>query len=255
MTRILLPLMTLLALTFAPLAGHSAELKLEIEPGDVLDRIDDLWRGDSSEGVMTMAIVTDRFSRTLKMQMWTKGKEQTLVRILEPKKEKGVSTLRNGNEMWNYLPKVKRTVKLNSSMMSKSWLGSDFTYDDFIKESRMRDDYSYEITFFGESGGSNQIELTCVPHEDSAVVWGKVVLHVLAQDLMPTRIEYFDEDMELARVMEFSDVRMFGSRKLPGRMVVSRPDKPGQSTTIDYVDLAFDIDVPDSTFSLRNLKG
>jgi outer membrane lipoprotein-sorting protein len=226
-----------------------------LTPGEVLDRIDDLFRGESSEGEMTMDIVTDRYSRTLTLRMWTEGEDRTLVRILEPKKERGVSTLRNGNDMWNYLPKVKRTVKLNSSMMSKSWLGSDFTYDDFIKESRMREDYTYDITFYGERDGAEQVELTCYPREDAAIVWGKVVVVVLKQDYMPLKIEYYEEDREtLARVMAFSDVRDFGARKLPARMIVSRPSKPGQSTTVVYSDLVFDLDIPDETFSIRNLQ-
>lgn len=225
-----------------------------LTPGEVLDRIDDLFRGESSEGKMTMEIVTDRYSRTLTLQMWTRGQDQTLVRILDPKKERGVATLRNGNDMWNYLPKVKRTVKLNSSMMSKSWLGSDFTYDDFIKETRMRDDYTYDITFFGEIDGAEQIELTCVPTEDAAVVWGQVIVRVLKKDYMPLSIEYYDEDLDLARIMGFADIRDFGLRKLPAVMTVTRPSKPGQSTTVTYSDLEFDLDVPDETFSIRRLQ-
>jgi outer membrane lipoprotein-sorting protein len=237
----------------APAPAPSAE-DIGLTPGEVLDRIDDLYRGESSAGTMTMRIVTDRYERELTLNMWTKGQEQTLVRILQPKKERGVATLRNGNEMWNYLPKVDRTVKLNSAMMSKSWLGSDFTYDDFIKETRMREDYTYDITFFGERDGAEQIELTCIPREEAAVVWGKVVVVLLKEDYMPLRIDYYDEDIELARVMEFSEVRDFGERRLPATMVVTRPNKPGQSTTVTYLELEFDLEVPDDTFSLRALR-
>lgn len=111
--------------------------------------MDDLFRGKSSQGLMTMTVVTKHWKRTLTMQWWSKGKDRSLVRILAPKKEAGTATLRVGNDVWNYLPKVKRVIKLPSSMMSGSWMGSHFTNDDLVKESRMADDYTFKITFQG----------------------------------------------------------------------------------------------------------
>jgi outer membrane lipoprotein-sorting protein len=221
---------------------------------EILDRIDDLFRGKSSRGRMTMDIKTAHWSRELSMEFWNKGKDKSLIRILSPKKEKGTATLRSGNDIWNYLPKVKRVIKLPSSMMSASWMGSHFNNDDLVKESRMADDYTFEVTFEGEKGGEEVVEITCTPKENAAVVWGKVVARVRRRDLLPTRIEYFDEDMKLARTMTFSKFGNRGGRYIPVEMTIVPADKPGESTLVRYDEIEFDVPLDDDLFSLRSLQ-
>ena len=141
----------------------------ELTPKEILDRVDDLFRGDSSHGKATLTVRTENWSRSLTMEFWSRGKDHSLIRILEPKKEKGTATLKAGRDLWNYLPKVKRVVKLPSSMMSASWMGSHFTNDDLVRESRMADDYPFEITFEGSRDGSDIIEITCTPKPEAPV--------------------------------------------------------------------------------------
>jgi len=223
-------------------------------PRQILDRVDDLFRGDSSHGRMTMRVKTAHWSRELTLEEWSKGKEKSLVRIRAPKKEKGTSTLKSGNDIWNYLPKVKRVIKLPSSMMGDSWMGSHFTNDDLVKESRMADDYDYSITFRGEDGGEKVTEVTCVPKAGAAVVWGKLVARVRDRDIMPLAVRYYNEDLKLARTMTFGDFRNFGNRSIPARTVIQPADKPKESTEVIQEELEFDVALDDSLFSLRNLS-
>jgi len=220
----------------------------------ILDKVDDLFRGKSSYGQMTMTIVTAHWSRTLSLEFWSEGKDKSLIRILKPKKEKGTSTLRVKNDIWNYLPKVKRVIKLPSSMMSASWMGSHFTNDDLVKESRMADDYTFEVTFNGEKDGQDIVELTCHPKREAAIVWGKVIVTVRKKDYLPLDTRYYDEDMKLARTMFFSEIGPLGDRIIPKRMVVIPEDKPDEKTEIVYREMTFDADLPEKTFSLRNLQ-
>ncbi|GLI35109.1 outer membrane lipoprotein-sorting protein [Desulforhabdus amnigena] len=221
---------------------------------EILDRMDDLYRGESSHGEMTMVVVTAHWKRTLSLEFWSKGKEKSLIKILAPIKEKDTATLRSGNEIWNYLPKVKRVIKLPSSMMSASWMGSHFTNDDLVKESRFVEDYDFEVTFEGRRAGKDIVEVTCIPKPDAPVVWGKVVVVVRLQDYLPLESAYFDEELHLARTMTFSDVRTFSGRTLPARMVVVPADKPGERTEVTYREIAFDLDLSDEIFSIRNLQ-
>lgn len=221
---------------------------------EVLDHVDDLYRGSSSKGVFTMKVVTEHYSREMKLQAWSRGKDYSLLRILAPKKEKGTATLKADRDIWNYLPKVKRVIKVPSSMMGGSWMGSHFTNDDLIKESRMADDYSHEITFRGDRDGVAAIDLTLTPHDDAAVVWGKVVLSVREGDWLPLGVEYYDEDMTLVRTMTYSDPVQMGGRFLPARMIVAPSDKPGEYTEIVYNEIEFNIDLPDDLFTLRSLQ-
>jgi len=221
---------------------------------DILDHVDDLFRGRSSHGRAAMTVTTAHWTRTLALEFWTEGKEKSLIRILAPQKEKDTATLKVGNDLWNFLPKVKRTIKLPSSMLSASWMGSHFTNDDLVKDSRMAEDYDFEITFEGERDGRGVIEVTCHPKPEAAVEWGKVVVLVRAADLLPLAVTYHDEDMRLARTMTYADVRRLGGRDLPTVMTVVPADAPAESTRVVWEAIEFDLALAGDTFSLRALE-
>ncbi len=225
-----------------------------LTPRQILDKVDDLFRGKSSYSIGTMTVTTAHWKRSLTLEFWSKGKEKSVIRVLAPKKEKGTTTLRSGNDIWNYLPKVKRVIKLPSSMMAASWMGSHFTNDDLVKESRMADDYTFEITFSGVSEDQEIVEVTCHPKPEAAVVWGKVLVRARTKDYLPLFVKYFDEDLRLARTMTFSEVMQFGDRTIPSVVNLVPEDKPAESTIIIYKEIDFNIDLADDFFSLRTLQ-
>jgi Outer membrane lipoprotein-sorting protein len=221
---------------------------------EILDRIDDLYRGTSAHGRMTMKVVTAHWTREMSLEFWAKGKEKSLIRILAPAKEKGTATLKVGNDIWNFLPKVKRTIKIPSSMMGGSWMGSHFTNDDLVKESRMADDYDFSITFEGQRGGLEVIDIACIPKPQAAVVWGKVVATVRTSDSIPLQVLFYDEDQKPARTMFFSNVRKVQDRLLPTLTRMVPADKPGEFTEITYQEIEFDQPISGDLFSLQNLE-
>ena len=247
---ILLFLISIFLLSHSPLRAQEQLLT----PKKILDKVDDLFRSQSSHGLGTMTVVTAHWKRSLTLEMWSKGKDKSLVRILAPKKEKGTTTLRSGNDIWNYLPKVNRVIKLPSSMMAASWMGSHFTNDDLVKESRMADDYTFEITFKGKVEGEEIVEVTCHPKPEAAVVWGKVLVRARLKDYLPLFVKYFDEDLRLARTMTFSQVSELGGRMLPAVVTMVPEEKPEESTVIHYEKMGFDIGLDDDFFSLRTLQ-
>ena len=248
----------LLLILTAPLCGPrtapAAPAGGDVSSREILDHVDDLFRGNSSYGIFSMKVVTAHYSREMRMEGWSRGKDHSLIRILAPSKERGTATLKAGRDIWNYLPKVRRVIKVPSSMMGGSWMGSHFTNDDLVKESRMADDYDHEVTFRSEREGRAVIDLTLVAKPEAAVVWGKVVVTVEGEGWMPLRVEYFDEDLEMTRRMVYSDKRELGGRMLPVRMKVIPTDKPAEYTEIVYEEMEFDLDLPEDVFTLRNLQ-
>ncbi len=220
----------------------------------ILAEVDDMWRGKSSYAVTRMQVKTRHYTRTMRMEGWSKGKEKTLFKILEPLREKGSVTLKSGNNIYTYLPKTDRTIKLTSGMMMGSWMGSHLTNDDLVKESRLEEDYDANISFEGEREGRAVIEFTLVPKEDAAVVWGKLVLTILAGSYIPVDEFYYDEDMQLARTIEFKDIKELGGRERPAVLRVIPADKPDEFTEFVYESLEFDLEVSDRLFSLSSLK-
>jgi len=242
--------LSLLAVVLAVPAGPEGQPSVE----ELLNKADDLWRGSSSQGRISMHIKTARWERSLTMRVWSQGTEKTLIQVLAPAKEKGTATLKVNNEIWHYLPKVDRTIKVPASMMSGSWMGSHLTNDDLVKESRFTDDFECEVSSRPEGRRSGHHVVECVPHPDAPVVWGKVVLAFRASDEMLERITYHDEDGELVRTLEYSDVGDLGGRRLPRRVSVIPADEPDELTEVVYEELAFDVELPRRIFSLQALR-
>lgn len=220
----------------------------------LIRHIDDLWRGTTSHATMNMAVKTSRYQRNMSMESWSRGKEYSLVKILEPAKDKGIATLKVQQNIWNYLPKINRVTKVPSSMMSGSWMGSHFTNDDLVKDSTFADDYNSSISFQGNRNGKLIYELTSIPKPNAAVVWGKVVMQIEQQTLAPYLNQYFDEAGKLVRTMRLDQNRRIGSRTVPMRMILQPQDKPGESTVITYKNIEFDVPLAASFFSLQNLR-
>lgn len=220
----------------------------------ILRRVDDLWRGKSSHTILRMQIKTIHYTRSIRIEGWSKGKEMTLIRILSPLKEKGTATLKSGSNIYSYLPRTDRTIRLTSGMMMGSWMGSHFTNDDLVKESRMEEDYNPTITFEGNRDDQDIMEFTLIPKPNAAVVWGKIVLIVLVDGYLPLEEYYYDEDMNIARTITFSDVKSMGGRLIPSVMRVVPSDKPDEYTELVYEEVEYDVNLDDDFFSLSNLK-
>jgi hypothetical protein len=221
---------------------------------EILRHVDDMWRGSSSYGIVSMQVQTRHYIRNMRMEAWSKGKEKTLVRILEPLKEKGTSTLKSGNNIYSYLPRTDRTIRLTTGMMMGSWMGSHFTNDDLVKESRMEDDYDPTISFEGARDNQEIIEFTLIPKPDAPVVWGKVVLAVRSEDYLPLTQLYYDEDMAIARTLTFSDIKLLAGMPRPTVLRVVPADKPEEYTQLTYSELELGLEISDSFFSLARLK-
>jgi len=227
---------------------------LNLDPKKILDDVDDLYRSNASHGILTLSVTTVNWQRTLTLEQWSKGEDKSLFKILKPKKEKGLATLRVDKNVWNYMPKVKRVVKIPSSMMSSSWMGSHFTNDDLVKQSRMADDYTFSITFEGMQDSKAIIEVTCLPNKEAAVVWGRVEVVVYADTYLPLRMIYYDEDLFLSRTLEFTNIEMMDGKMIPTMMNMIPTDEPGESTTVKWEEIQFDVKIDDEFFSLRKLQ-
>ena len=246
---------TTIALTTAALLAAAVPAAAQVDPLEIIDRVDRLLRGDSSRGVATMEVVTEHWERQMTMEIWSLGTDYSLVRLRAPQREAGTATLKAEADIWNYLPKVDRTIKVPASMMGGAWMGSHFTNDDLVKESRLVEDYDIELAFDGEDPDGVAVwEFRLTPKSDAAVVWGSIEYRIRQRDDMPLWTGFYDEDGELVRTMEHGEFTEFGGRTVPGVMDVYPADKPDERTTIRYEELEFDVDLEPAFFSLRSLQ-
>ena len=230
-------------------AAQASDAKVE----EIIKHIDQLYRSKTSQAEMEMQIVTPNWERTLAMTVWTKGTDKTFIRITAPKKEKDVTTLRIGKEMWNYLPKVNKTFKISPSMMMGSWMGSDFTNDDLVRESSLIDDYSYKL-ITPEDASPELIYIELIPKEDSPIVWGKVISAVRSSDYLPVWQHFYDEKEKLMRVLNYKEIKSFGSKTIPSVMEMIPQNKEGHKTVVRFLNAEFDSEIDDRIFTRRNLQ-
>jgi outer membrane lipoprotein-sorting protein len=220
---------------------------------EIIKRIDELYRSTSSYSEVEMEISTPHWQRTLKMKVWTEGMDKTFIRILSPAKEKGLATLRIKQEMWNYLPKTNKVIKIPPSMMMSSWMGSDFNNDDLVNEFSLYEDYSYKL-ITPSSAEPGIVYISCIPREDLPIVWGKIILSVKDRDYIPIKEDYYDEKGELMRIMNYKNVTDFGGRRIPAEMELIPQHKEGHKTVLRYINASFDINFDSEIFNLRNLR-
>ncbi len=219
----------------------------------ILKKIDELYKSNSSYAEVEMKIETKHWKRTLFMKMWTEGKEKAFIRIILPKKERGVATLKLKNQMWNYLPKTNKIIKIPPSMMMGSWMGSDFSNDDLVKEYTFIDDYTFEFTEV-DNPEKDLLYISCKPKPDVPVIWEKIIIAVNKKDLLPVWEKYYNEKGKEVRVMYFKEVKTFGKKRIPSVMELIPLNKKGHKTTITYKKVKFDIKLDKSIFSIKNLR-
>jgi outer membrane lipoprotein-sorting protein len=222
---------------------------------DIVEHVDRMTRGASSRAELVMEVVTAHWSRSLTLKVWSLGTDYALVRVMAPLKEAGTATLMVNKEVWNYLPRVDRTIKVPPSLMMGSWMGSHLTNDDLVKESQLVTDYDIGTAFTGAREGEAVWEFRLTPKPDAAVVWGRIDVQVRQRDSLPVWMKYYDDQGTLARTIRFSDYRVFDGRRVPAQFTVVPADKPGEHTTLRYESLSFDVGLTPAFFSLRNLRG
>ncbi|UCD57243.1 MAG: outer membrane lipoprotein-sorting protein [Candidatus Hydrogenedentota bacterium] len=224
----------------------------ELDLDAVVKHFEDLYRSTSSISEAELTTIKPRGKRTLRMDVWTKGEEKALIVIQSPPREEGTATLKVGKNLWNYLPKIKRTIRIPPSMMLASWMGSDFTNDDLVRESSFSEDYTYELLGRSEDPKGWLISFNAKP--DMVGLWKRLELVVSEDGRIPIEAEYYDRKDRLARTIYWTEVRQFDDRRIPSRLTLVPQDKEGHRTEMVYLDIDFDVEISESMFSLSALE-
>ncbi|MFH4782986.1 outer membrane lipoprotein-sorting protein [Vibrio diabolicus] len=221
---------------------------------DIVQKSDQAMRGKSSYSEATMKIVRPDWSRSMTMKSWTKGTELSLVLVTAPAKDKGSASLKRHREMWNWVPSIERVIKIAPSMLSQSWMGSDFTNDDLINQSSIVVDYQHQLLQSETFDGDKVWVVDALAKPDAPVVWSKVRLWISQTSLLQRKVEFYDEFDELVNVLTTYDVQTLGGRDVATRMEMQPIDKPGNKTVLITHEAQFDFDIDDDFFSQQQMK-
>ena len=221
---------------------------------EIVRKADQKMRGESSYSEMLMKIVRPSWSREISMKSWSYGSEYALILITAPAREKGIAFLKRGNEIWNWQPSIDRVVKMPPSMMGQSWMGSDFTNDDLVRESSVVHDYTHTLLGDSTIDGREVYKIELTPKEDAAVVWGKVIMFVSKDNYLQLLTRFYDEDMYLVHTIAGHSIREMDDRLVTSVLEVIPAEEEDQKTVMEYETLDFDIDISPEFFSVQQMK-
>lgn len=244
----------LLFLLAAPLRAQTPSTRTVTE---IVDMANKVLRGDSSRAKLTMTVLTPAWTRALEVEGWNRGRKMAYILIHAPAKEKGTATLRRGEEMWTWLPRVERLLKVPPTMMHSSWQGSDFTFEDIVKADSIAKDYEHRLLSRSPGQEWETRVIEALPKPDAPVVWGKILFTVGVYPdgwVIPIKEEDYSERGELIRTITLSRVKVMDGRRVPTRLECVPTRTPGRRTTLDYSDIDFDVELPDSFFSVSRLQ-
>lgn len=239
-------LILILTLIASTLFGQDAK--------DIIKKADELMRANSSYSELTMTIVKPDWSRTMGMKAWALEPDYTLIYITEPARDKGSVTLKRKNEVWNWLPSAQKVIKIPPSMMLQSWMGSDFTNDDLVRQSSIVNDYNHNLIGEEKLNGYDCYKIEMLPKPEAGVVWGKVITWIVKEKYLQLKTDYYDEDGTIVKSFNGSEEKKMGGRNIFAHWEMVPFDKPGNKTILDYQEIKFNIDIDESYFSEQNMK-
>ncbi len=221
---------------------------------EIIKKADEKSRGLTSQGEMTMTIVRPAWTKSVTMKSWQKGTNYSMILITDPAKDKGQVFLKIKTDMWNWVPSIEKMIKIPPSMMMQSWMGSDFTNDDLVRESSIVIDYTHKLLGKDSLRGQMCYKIELIPLADAAVTWGKVIMWITVDSFNQWKTEYYDEDMKLVNIMNAFNIKKMGNREIPTKMEISSQDKKGNKTVLEIKSMIFDQSIDDNFFSQQNIK-
>ncbi len=230
------------------------QAKSELTASQIITKANELRYGETSVGEMTMKLERPSWSRTLSMKMWTKGTDYSMVILTAPAKEKGQVFMKRKTEMWNWIPKISRMIKLPPSTMTQGWMGSDYTNDDMMNEGSLVNDFDHKILKIEKQGEYDCYVIESTPKNDDDVIWGKKISWISKDDFFNLKTESYDEDLYLVKTETASNVIQMGGKKLPSHIEIIPADEPGNKTIVELKNIVFDEKIEDSFFSQQKMK-
>lgn len=221
---------------------------------DIVRKANDLIMGKTSQGIYKMTLVRPDWEREVSMKIWSKGNDFYLIYITSPAREKGQVFMKRYNEMWNWVPSINKMIKIPPSMMAQSWMGSDFTNDDLLKESSIVVDYRHKIIGTDSIDGYECYKIELIPKPEAAVVWGKIISWIVKEKYYQLKTEFYDEVDMLINTQYGSEIENLGDRKIPTKMTMIPADKEGNKTILKLIEMKYNQKFSDSFFSQQNMK-
>ena len=237
-----------------PLAGSTLLAANDPSAKEIVQKADEKTRGESNIATIKMSIIRPSWQRDMTLKSWGKGTEYSLILVTAPARDKGTAFLKREKEIWNWQPTIDRTIKMPPSMMMQSWMGSDFTNDDLVRESSIVKDYEHTLLGAETIESRECYKIKLIPKPDAPVVWGEIVIWISKGEYLQLKSEFYDEDGYLVQTIYGKQIREMDGRVIPTVLEVVPAEEEGHKTRLEYLSLEFNKPIKPSFFSIQNMK-
>lgn len=237
------------------LALFSLSLSLHAQTAkEIIEKTEDKMRGKTSQATIVVKTIRPGWTREMRLKTWMKGNEYSTILITSPARDRGIVFLKRKKEVWNWMPSIEKIIKLPPSMMSQSWMGTDFTNDDLVKESSLVTDYDHLFTTDTVINSRSCFQIIMIPKPDAAVVWGKLITCIDKEYLVQLHARFYDESNELINTMNAYEVKMMDGRLIPTRFEMIPANKKNQRTEMHYESVIYNRLIDESLFTTDKMR-
>lgn len=199
-------------------------------------------------------------SRTISMttKSYADGLEKRIIKFIEPADVRGTSMLvvdnkNSADEMWIYLPALKKTRRIVTSEKGKSFMSSEFSNADMT--SPTISDFTHK--HLEKSGTNNQWIIESTPvNEDKADEYGysKKISYISIDKSQVQKMEFYNFDNELFKVIEIKSIFPLSDGKYLVKDMVASNLNTNRKSEIRFNNINEGIKVDDSNFTIQNLE-
>lgn len=259
--RIALPLALLGVLLLSGAAPGGAATSPELSARDVLETARDKQFPKNAVTDLTMTLINKRgHERVRKLNTMRKdygdGESKSVAYFLSPADVKGTAFLvweheGKPNDVFIYLPALKKIRRIASEQKHQSFMGSDFSYADM--ENRDVDEADHRFLPDEEINGKAHWVIESIPHADSDSEYGKLVTWVRKEDDVPDKVDFYDKKGKLYKVMKVLRTGPVGEEILPLDFTMENVQKQHKTEIVlDKIEL--NQDIPDRVFTHRAIQ-
>lgn len=234
------------ALAFTLALPAAASSGSEPTADELVKRYDQVMSPRTFDGLLLMvAHRQDDTTRTYKFRALKSEDDKIRTWFFEPASAKGQEMLRVGDNMWVYMPNLKRALRLASR---ESFQGGDFNNGDVLRVNYQAD-YSAKLVP-AEDATQFKLELTAKTKE---AAYDSIKLWMSKDKQQPTKAEYYAASGKMLRSAKFEDVKSFHGHERPAHITMRNELASKRFTEMTMLDLKLNVDVPAQRFILDDL--
>jgi len=231
----------------------------DLSARQIMERVDNRYTGNDQVADMTMTLIkSGGRKRVRKVKVWRKkygDDEKSLMRFLEPADVRGTGFLTwehkgKNDEQWLYLPALMKVKRISSGEKGKSFMGTDFSYEDL--GSYNIDDYKYTLLKSEIFDGKDCWVIESVPGPGKKKSYGKMVLWVRKDIFIVVRVDFYDKRGNFLKRLHSTDIEEIDGIQTVMKMEMENMQKK-QKTVLKFENVRYNVGLDDEIFTERNL--